>query len=107
VGGLAESHAPGAIVGSTFQALIARQFHALKAGDRFFWQNEAFSQQAAFMISNTTLADIIKGNTNTPDLQKNVFIAAPLPTHIKPHVVPPSVINTHGRKRPPFINDGV
>jgi hypothetical protein len=70
VGGLAESHAPGAIVGSTFQALIARQFHALRAGDRFFWQNEAFSEQAAFMISNSTLADIIKRNTNTPDLQK-------------------------------------
>jgi peroxidase len=107
VGGLAENHAAGAIVGTTFQAIIARQFHALKAGDRFFWQNEGFSQQAAFMISNTTLADIIKRNANTPNLQTNVFIAAPLPTHIKPHVAPPSVIDTHGRKGPPFINDGM
>jgi heme peroxidase len=107
MGGLAENHAAGAIVGTTFQAIIARQFHALRAGDRFFWQNEGFSQQTTFMISNTTLADIMKRNANTPNLQTNVFIAAPLPTHIKPHVVPPSVIDTHGRKGPPFINDGI
>ena len=32
MGGLAEDHAPGAAVGSTFQAIIARQFQALRAG---------------------------------------------------------------------------
>ena len=107
MGGLAENHASGALVGTTFRAIIARQFGVLRAGDRFFWQNEGFSSQAVFMISNTTLADILKRNTNTPNLQNNVFVAAPLPTHPKPHLTPPSVINPHRRKMPHFINDGV
>ena len=104
MGGLAESHAQGAVVGATFQAIIARQFRALRAGDRFFWQNEGFNSQTAFMISNTTLADIVKRNTNTPHLQTN---AAPLPTRGKPNVVPPSVMNRNGRRVHPFIGDGV
>jgi peroxidase len=107
IGGLAESHAPGAIVGPTFQAIIARQFNALRAGDRFFWLNERFNDETASMISNTTLADIIKRNTDTLNLQANVFIEAALPTHVKPHVTPPAVIDRHGRKGPPFINDGM
>ncbi len=111
MGGLAEKHAPGAIVGPTFQAIIARQFHALRAGDRFFWMNEGFNDATASMIANTTLADIIKRNTDTPNLQANVFIEAPLsaalPTHVVPHVTLPAVIDRHGRKGPPFLNDGM
>jgi peroxidase len=107
MGGLAESHAKGAVVGTTFQAIIAHQFRALRAGDRFFWQNEGFNSQTALMISNTTLADIMRRNTNTPNLQINVFITAPLPKRVKPHVVLHSVIDTHGQRVHPFIGDGV
>jgi peroxidase len=107
MGGLAEKHASGAVVGPTFQAIIANQFDALRAGDRFFWQNEGFDRQTATMISNTILADILRRNTNTPNLQANVFIQAALPTHVKPQVTPPAVIDTHGRKGSPFINDGM
>jgi peroxidase len=106
IGGLAENHAPGARVGSTFQAIIARQFEALRAGDRFFWMNEEFNDETADMIAKTTLADIIKRNTDTTNLQPDVFIEAPLPTHHKSHVMPPASIDTHGRKGAPFINDG-
>jgi peroxidase len=35
MGGLAENHVYDAVVGPTFQAIIARQFQALRAGDRF------------------------------------------------------------------------
>jgi len=106
IGGLAENHAPGARVGPTFQAIIARQFEALRAGDRFFWMNERFNDEAADLISKTTLADIIRRNTDTTNLQANVFIEAPLPTHLRPHVTAPAAIDTHGRKGAPFINDG-
>jgi peroxidase len=106
-GGLAENHASGAIVGPTFQAIIANQFDALRAGDRFFWLNEGFDRQTASMISNTTLADLLRRNTNTPNLQTDVFIQAALPTHVKPHVTPPAMVDTHGRKGSPFINDGM
>jgi peroxidase len=107
MGGLAENHAPGADVGPTFQAIIAHQFHALRTGDRFFWLNEGFDRQTASMIANTTLADIMERNTATPHLQANVFIQSALPTHLKPHVQPPAVIDRHGRKRPPFMHDGM
>jgi len=106
IGGLAENHTPGARVGPTFQAIIARQFGALRAGDRFFWMNEGFNNEAADMISKTTLADIIKRNTDTTNLQADVFIEAPLPMHQKSQVMAPAAIDTHGRKGAPFIDDG-
>ena len=77
VGGLAENHAPDALVGPTFQAIIADQFQALRAGDRFFWLNEKFDPQTAAMISKTTLATIILRNTDTTAVQPEVFIVAP------------------------------
>jgi peroxidase len=109
IGGLAEKHASGAVVGPTFQAIIADQFQALRTGDRFFWLNQGFDSRTASMISNTTLADIMQRNTATPNLQANVFIEAPLTghTHVQPHATQPAAIDTHGRKGSPFINDGM
>jgi peroxidase len=107
MGGLAERHAPGADVGPTFQAIIGRQFQALRTGDRFFWQNQGFDRQTASMISTTTLTDIMKRNTATPRLQANLFVQSSLPTHVKPHATTPAVIDTHGRKVSPFVNDGM
>jgi peroxidase len=107
MGGLAENHVHGADVGPTFQAIIARQFNALRAGDRFFWLNQGFDKQTASMISNTTLADIMERNADTTNLQPRVFLQADLgATHVKQHVTPTKV-DTHGRTRRPFINDGM
>jgi peroxidase len=75
MGGLAEAHAAGAVVGETFQAIIARQFHALRAGDRFFWANQDFDRDTAALIAQTTLGQIIKRNTDTSRVSPNVFIA--------------------------------
>ncbi len=107
MGGLAEKHARGAVVGPTFQAIIADQFAALREGDRFFWQNQGFDNRTAAMISATTLTTLMKRNTATPNLQANVFIQSSLPTHTKPHVSTPAVVDTHGRKGSPFVNDGM
>ena len=41
-GGFAESHAPGALVGPTFQAIIAQQFTALRDGDRLYFEDQGF-----------------------------------------------------------------
>jgi len=107
MGGLAEPHAGGAIVGPTFQAIIADQFEALRAGDRFFWLNQGFDPQTAAMISHTTLATIMKRNTQTPNLQANVFIQAAFPpTHVKPHVATPATIDAHGRAISTFLMNG-
>jgi peroxidase len=75
MGGQAEVHAAGAAVGETFQAIIARQFHALRAGDRFFWTNQAFDSDTAAQIAQTTLGQIIKRNTDTARVPQNVFKA--------------------------------
>ncbi len=51
IGGLAEDHAPGAMVGPTFQAIIARQFENLRDGDRLWWQNQGFDQATINQIA--------------------------------------------------------
>jgi peroxidase len=99
MGGLAERHASGAVVGPTFQRIIADQFEALRSGDRFFWLNQGFSQHLASAISNTTLGNIITRNTDTTaTLQPNVFIQQPLGGHAQQTAAQPSIINTNGRR---------
>lgn len=77
IGGLAEAHAPNAVVGPTFQRIISDQFSALRAGDRFFWLNQGFDPATTKMIASTTLADIIVRNTDTTALPQHVFIQGP------------------------------
>jgi peroxidase len=103
MGGLAEKHASGAVVGPTFQSIIANQFKALRSGDRFFWLNQDFGDEMTSSISNTSLADIIKHNTDTTArLQDNVFLQQALgTTNTQPHVSAPNPIDTHER-RPDF-----
>jgi peroxidase len=106
MGGLAESRAAGAVVGPTFQKIIANQFAAVRDGDRFFWLNQGFDSTTASMIASTTLADIIKRNTDTTNLQTNVFLTPTSPPHVKSHANSPQSIDTHGRK-PAFMTDGM
>jgi hypothetical protein len=73
-GGLAERHAPGAMVGETFRAIIARQFAALRDGDRLWFENQGFDPQTLGAIKNTRLADIILRNTKTRYVQQDVFV---------------------------------
>jgi peroxidase len=104
IGGLAENHASGAVVGPTFQTIITDQFQSLRAGDRFFWLNQGFNPALANIISHTTLADIVRRNTDTTmPLQSNLFLQQQPGSHHNPHADPPSQIDTHGR-RPGFHN---
>ena len=102
IGGLAERHVAGADVGPTFQAIIARQFQALRDGDRFFWLNQGFDRQTSSLISNTTLATLIRRNTDTTTLQAKVFLAPVVSTHSKPSA-PTQQVDTHGRRGVPFL----
>jgi peroxidase len=72
VGGLAEDHAAGSSVGPTFGAIIADQFERVRDGDRLWYQN-IFSGSDLRAIQNTTLADLIRANTSTTNVQGNVF----------------------------------
>merc|ERR1719419_1280848 len=37
--GISENPVPGALIGPTFSCVIGRQFHNLRKGDRFFYEN--------------------------------------------------------------------
>ena len=75
IGGLAENHVPGALVGETIHAILVDQFTRLRDGDRFWYQNDLFFTGAQLTeIENTTLADIIRRNTHVDnELSDDVF----------------------------------
>jgi hypothetical protein len=73
-GMLAEDHLPGADVGPTIEAILAKQFTALRDGDRYFYLNESFNSEEAGLVSQaSTLATVIEHNTAITNLQSNIF----------------------------------
>ncbi|MDJ0676306.1 MAG: peroxidase family protein [Calothrix sp. MO_167.B42] len=63
VGGLAEDHVNGGLLGETFRVIIRDQFIHLRDGDRFWYQNNVFSNEQLNELENTSLKDIIARNT--------------------------------------------
>jgi peroxidase len=77
IGGLAEDAASGALVGSTFQTIIAKQFSALRDGDPHWFQNNGdLTKEQISQIKSTTLTDLIERNTDTTIAQANAFLFA-------------------------------
>ena len=76
VGLLAEDHVRGASVGELTKAIIADQFERLRDGDRFWYQNTLRGPELR-QVERTTLADVIKRNTDVDSLQPNVFFFKP------------------------------
>src|SRR3954453_5711537 len=74
-GGLAEDHAPGAVIGPTFGRIIGDQFAALRDGDRYYFENQNFDRQTISEVKNTTLSDLILRNTDTTAMQSDAFVA--------------------------------
>lgn len=84
VGGLAEDHMPGALVGPLFYKILKDQFERFRDGDRFFYKN-TFSRRQIKQLEKTTLADIIRRNTKIgKEVQDNVF-QLPHDKHAKQH----------------------
>lgn len=74
VGGLAEDHVPGALVGETFSTILKDQFERLRDGDRF-WYERYFPRYLVRYVKRQTLAKIIRRNTDIgSEIRKNVFI---------------------------------
>ncbi len=73
VGGLAEDPVAGSHVGELFQAILVKQFEALRDGDRF-WYERKLSNSELQEVQNAKLSDVIKRNTTIgSELQDNVF----------------------------------
>ncbi len=76
VGGLSEDHVDGAMVGELLRTILVHQFTVLRDGDRFWYQNR-FNSQQVDELQRTSLADIIRRNTDIgAELPDNVFRAA-------------------------------
>ena len=74
VGGLAEDHVPGALVGETFHTILIDQFQRLRDGDRF-WYQTYFPRYLVRLVEKQTLARIVRRNTQIgSEMQDNVFI---------------------------------
>ncbi|WP_254508803.1 peroxidase family protein [Anatilimnocola floriformis] len=73
VGMLAEDHVRGASVGPLVQRVIADQFSRVRDGDRF-WYQRSLSGKELQDVEKTTLADVIRRNTNLTNVQQNVFV---------------------------------
>jgi len=77
VGGLAEDHLPGAMVGELVRAVLVEQFVALRDGDRF-WYERILSPTERQRVDATTLADVIRRNTRIgSEIADDVFHVAP------------------------------
>ncbi|XP_066966367.1 uncharacterized protein [Macrobrachium rosenbergii] len=67
-GGLAEKPNRGALVGPTFGCLIGRQFHYLRRGDRYWYENDippsSFTKEQLYEIRKASLARIVCDNSD-------------------------------------------
>lgn len=74
VGMLAEDHVPGAAIGETVRAILTHQFTHLRDGDRFYYENDPDLSSAEIeAIRTTTLADLIRRNTEATQVQDAIF----------------------------------
>ncbi|CAG0880270.1 unnamed protein product [Cyprideis torosa] len=77
-GGLAEVPNRGALVGPTFGCLLGRQFHYLRRGDRYWYENDvppsSFTKEQLYEIRKTSLARVICDNSDVELVQPHVFI---------------------------------
>ncbi len=73
VGGLAEDPQRGAMVGQLISTILTEQFVALRDGDRF-WFESVLPRGVVYELNNTSLADVIRRNTNIgSELPDDVF----------------------------------
>nr|XP_045625957.1 uncharacterized protein LOC123775117 isoform X1 [Procambarus clarkii] len=67
-GGLAEKPNRGALVGPTFGCLIGRQFHYLRRGDRYWYENDlppsSFTKEQLYELRKVSLARILCDNSD-------------------------------------------
>jgi len=78
IGALVEDHLPGAAVGELICVALKDQFTRLRDGDRFWFENDsALTDTEKAEIRSTTLADIIRQNTNISTVPVDVFHMTP------------------------------
>lgn len=73
IGVIVEDHLPGAAIGELAAAIIKDQFHRLRKGDRFYFENNScLSEKEKRYIKKTKFSDIINRNTGL-NLRPDIF----------------------------------
>ncbi len=73
LGGLAEIHQPGGLLGETFDKVFVAQIESLMDGDRFYYLFRLAGQQFADEVGGGQLKDIVERNTGLTHLNGNIF----------------------------------
>ena len=73
LGGLAEIHQPGGLLGETFDKVFVDQIETLMDGDRFYYLYRLFGTQFGNEVGNGQLKDIVERNTGLSHLNGNIF----------------------------------
>ncbi|GAB1603572.1 chorion peroxidase-like, partial [Argonauta hians] len=74
IGGITENPVAGGVVGPTYACIMARQFHDLKFGDRFWYQNKKeFSQAQLTQIYATSLKKVLMRTTKINEVPESIF----------------------------------
>jgi Ca2+-binding RTX toxin-like protein len=73
VGGLAEEHINGGVVGATFWVVLHEQFDRLQEGDRFYYLDRVDDFDFYNQVEDQSFADIIARNTGIEGLSDDVF----------------------------------
>ena len=67
--GLAENPVPGGLLGPTFTCIIGRQFHNIRVGDRFWYENggwkSSFTVEQINEIRKVKLSHILCDNSDS------------------------------------------
>jgi len=80
VGGLAEDHLAGALVGPLVRAILVDQFSALRDGDRFWYATSLPSSLAGSLRETVRLSRIIRANADIGrEIRNDVFHLKPRP----------------------------
>ena len=76
IGGLAEAHVTGGLLGETFNAVFVDQIIRLMDGDRFYYLFRLVNQQFGEEVNNGQFKDIVERNTGLTHLNGSVFAYA-------------------------------
>ena len=76
IGGLAEAHVPGGLLGETFDAVFIDQIDRLMDGDRFYYLYRLVNQQFGEEVNNGQFKDIVERNTGLTHLNGSAFAYA-------------------------------
>ncbi|KAL4224794.1 hypothetical protein ACF0H5_015490 [Mactra antiquata] len=79
-GFISEKRSPGSLLGPTGQCIIASEFQRVRNGDRFFYERQdsanpstGFTEAQLNSIKKSKLAALVCRNTNTTQIQPDVF----------------------------------